>query len=46
MAAGEVLESAEEDKNLDLTSGIHVRLSVSGRSEEPPQFKKKLSVGE
>lgn len=46
MAAGDVFESPEEDKNLDLTSGIHVRLSVSVRSEEPPQFKRMLSVGE
>lgn len=45
VAAGDVLESPEEDRNLDLTSGIHVRLSVSVRSEEPPQFKRILSVG-
>lgn len=45
MAAGEVLESPEEEKSLDLTSGIHVQLSVSVRSEEPPQFKRILSVG-
>lgn len=43
--AGDVLESPEDDKNFDFTSGIHVRLSVSVKSEEPPQFKRILSVG-